>query len=139
MARIIIKTDIYNKDYKTDCEFYTDVLIKNGVPMSAIIEEDASGFTKENALLSCKIADERRLTISKALIVCKSFHARRCLICYQLAFPKTNIKVIPVDVYNITRDNWYKHDYGIDRVMGELSRCGNQFIDEVKEYVNETM
>jgi len=130
-----IKPEVYSKQYRTDCEFYTDVLTKNRVPMSAIIEEKTSASTKDNALLSRRIADERGLTICTALTICKSFHARRCLMCYQLAFPKTDIRVVPVDVYNITHDNWYMSEYGIDRVMGELSRCGNQFVDEVKMYM----
>jgi uncharacterized SAM-binding protein YcdF (DUF218 family) len=127
-----LKNDIYNGDYQTDCAFYTDVLIKNGVPPSAIIAEDKSGYTKENAALSHKAADEYGLTVRKALLVCKSFHARRCLMCYQFAFPEANIRVVPVDVYNISRDDWHTRSYGIDRVMGELARCGEQFIDEMK-------
>lgn len=40
------KADIYSKKYKSDCEFLTDVLIKNGVPKSAIIGENKSGHTR---------------------------------------------------------------------------------------------
>jgi len=47
---------------------------------------------------------------------------------YQLAFPEAGISVVPVDCHGITRDNWYMQEYGIDRVFGELARCGNQFI-----------
>ena len=126
------KQEIYNGNYLTDCAFYTDVLIKNGVPESAIIGEDKSGFTRENALLSRKATDEHGLVIRTAMIVCKSFHARCCVMCYQFAFPEADIRVIPVDVYNISRGNWYTHGYGIDRVMGELERCGEQFTDEIK-------
>ncbi len=43
------KADIYNGDYQSDCEFFTDVLIKNGVPDDAIIREDKSGHTRDNA------------------------------------------------------------------------------------------
>ncbi len=130
-----IKADIYNGDYQTDCAFYTDVLLKNGVPASAIIGEDKSGYTKENAVLSRKTADELGLTVRTAIIVCKSFHARRSLMCYQFAFPEADIRVVPVDVYGISREHWHTHEYGIDRVMGELSRCGNQFVDEVKGWI----
>jgi len=127
-----VKADIYSGDYQTDCAFYKDVLIKNGIPESAIMEEDKSSYTKENALLSRKVADEHGLTVHRAIIVCKSFHARRCLMCYQFAFPEVNIKVCPVDVYGITRDNWHLQNYGIERVMGELARCGNLLVDEMK-------
>jgi hypothetical protein len=43
--------------------------------------------------------------------------------------------VVPVDVYGITRDSWFKSEYGVERVMGELSRCGNQTVDEIKSAI----
>jgi len=70
------KKELYNKDYKTDCDFLEDVLIINGVSENSIICEDRSGYTKEN---------------------------------------------------------WYKTEVGINRVLGELQRCGNQFNDDVLE------
>ncbi|MCL2107583.1 MAG: YdcF family protein [Oscillospiraceae bacterium] len=108
------------------------MLLKSGTPLSSIVAEDQSGWTKENALFSRKVSDEHGLTIRSAIIVCKSFHARRCLMCYQLAFPETSILIAPVDVYGISRDNWHMQAYGIDRVLGELARCGNQFTEEFK-------
>ena len=129
------KTDIYGKEYKTDCEFYTDVLLKNGVPNDSIICEDKSDHTRDNAFMSRKSTNENGLAIKKGMICCKSFHARRCLMLYQLAFPEAEISVVPVDCYGITRDNWYTQEYGIDRVLGELARCGNQFVGDIKEYL----
>jgi len=133
-AGVRSKAEIYNGDYQSDCDFFTDVLVKNGVPLSAIIGEDKSGHTRDNAFLSRKAADERGVGIKRALIVCKAFHARRCLMLYQMAFPEAEIKVCPVYCYNITKDNWYKSEKGIDRVLGELARCGNQFAGDIKEY-----
>ncbi|MFO7637222.1 MAG: YdcF family protein [Clostridia bacterium] len=129
------KKDIYSGDYHTDCDFYTDVLVKNGVPGEVILKEDKSGFTKENAIFSRKVCDKNGLIIHRGMIVCKSFHARRCLMMYQLAFPEAELLVCPVDCFGITRDNWYTLAYGIDRVMGELSRCGKQMNDELKEWL----
>ena len=130
------KADIYNGDYRSDCEFFTDVLLKNGVPASAIIREDQSGHTRDNAFLSRKIVDESGVAVKTAMIVCKAFHARRCLMLYQMAFPAVNIKVCPVHCYNITKDNWYQTEAGIDRVLGELARCGNQFVGDIKQYLS---
>ena len=129
------KTDIYNGDYKTDCAFFTDVLLKNGVPSSSIIGEDQSGHTRDNAFLSRKAVDEHGIEIKTALIVCKAFHARRCLMLYQLAFPNVKIRVCPIVCAGITKDNWYQNERGIDRVLGELARCGNQFVGDIKEYL----
>ncbi len=129
------KADVYNGNYQSDCGFFTDVFLKNGVPVSAIIGEDKSGHTRDNAFLTRKVVDERGVDIKTALIVCKAFHARRCLMLYQMAFPNVEIKVCPVHCYNITKDNWYKSETGIDRVLGELARCGNQFIGDIKQYI----
>ena len=129
------KTYIYDKEYQTDCEFYTDVLLKNGVPHDSLICEDKSGHTRDNAFFSQRLLKENGLVIKKGIICCKSFHARRCLMLYQLAFPETEISVVPVDCYGITCDNWYLQEYGIDRVLGELARCGNQFVGEIKEFL----
>lgn len=129
------KADVYNGNYKTDCEFFTDVLIKNGVPAEAIVGEDKSGHTRDNAFFSRKAVDEKGIEIKTAIIVCKAFHARRCLMLYQMSFPDVSFIVCPVSCYNITKDNWFKTEEGIDRVMGELARCGNQFVGDFKEYL----
>lgn len=129
------KADIYNGDYRSDCEFLTDVLVKNGVPADAIIKENQSGHTRDNAFLSRKAVDEKGIEVKTALIVCKAFHARRCLMLYQMAFPNVELKVCPVHCYNITKDNWYKSEQGIDRVLGELARCGGQFAGDIKTYL----
>ena len=129
------KAELYSGDYQSDCEFFTDVLLKNGVPAAAIIRENKSGHTRDNAFLSRKTVDERGIDIKTALIVCKAFHARRCLMLYQMAFPDVDIKVCPVHCYNITKENWYESEAGIDRVLGELARCGNQFAGDIKQYL----
>ena len=131
------KADIYDGDYKSDCEFFTDVLLKNGVPASAIVGEDQSGHTRDNAFYSRKLIEQRGIEIKSAIIVCKAFHARRCLMLYQMAFPDTEIRVCPVCCYNITRDNWHQTEAGIDRVLGELARCGNQIAGDIKDYLRQ--
>ena len=129
------KADIYNGDYQSDCEFFTDVFVKNGVPADVFVGEDKSGHTRDNAFLSRMAVDEKGVEIKTAIIVCKVFHARRCLMLYQMAFPNTKIYVCPVVCMGITKDNWYKSEQGIDRVLGELARCGNQFVGDIKEYL----
>lgn len=129
------KADIYNGDYQSDCEFFTDVFIRNGVPSEAIIGENKSVHTRDNAFFSREIVNKKDIEIKTALIVCKAFHARRCLMLYQMAFPDVELKVCPVHCYNITKENWYKTEHGIDRVLGELARCGNQFVGDIKAYL----
>ena len=129
------KADIYNGDYQSDCEFFTDVLIKNGVPTNSTIGEYKAGHTRDNAFFSRKIIDEKGIEINSAIIDCKAFHARRCLMLSQMAFPEVRMKVCPVHCYNITKDNWFETEQGIDRVLGELARCGNQFVGDIKKYL----
>ena len=129
------KADIYNGDYQSDCEFFTDVLLKNGVPANAIIGENTSGHTRDNAFLSRTVVDEKGIEIKTAIIICKAFHARRCLMLYSLAFPNTNLCVCPVVCMGITKDNWHTTEQGVDRVLGELARCGNQFVGDFKNFI----
>jgi uncharacterized SAM-binding protein YcdF (DUF218 family) len=128
------KQEIYNKYYTTDCEFLSDVLIMNGVSKSAIIGENQSSFTKDNAYFSRKVLDGKGIIIEKAIICCKNFHARRALMCYQFAFPEVEFRVYPTPYYeqdiDITKDNWYQTEAGIKRVLGELQRYSNQFMEE---------
>lgn len=130
------KAEIYTGNYNSDCEFFTDVLIKNGVNREAIICENQSQHTRDNAFLSRKVVDEKGLEIKSAMIVCKAFHARRSLMLYQMAFPDASFIVCPVHCYNITKENWFATEKGIDRVLGELARCGNQFVGDVKFYLS---
>lgn len=129
------KADVYTGDYHTDCAFFIDVLRKNGVPASAIVGEFQSGHTRDNAFLSRQVVDEKGLVFRTALIVYKAFHARRCLMLYQLAFPEVSFKVCPVPCYNITKENWYKTEAGLHRVLGELARCGHQFVGDIENYL----
>lgn len=122
----------YNKTYSTEWEFLKDVLVQNGVDEVAILKEDSAEYTYQNAMNSKKVTDEHNLTIKKAIICCKSFHARRCLMYYNLCYPDTEFIICPTGTQGINKDNWFKCDNGIDKVMGELMRCGSQFKDLIK-------
>ncbi len=132
------RAELYNGDYATDCAFLSDVLRIGGVPPRAILGEDKAGYTKENALLSRALADRLGLSISTAIVCCKCFHARRSLICYQLAFPQAEIIIHPVPYrengIEINAGNWYTTQAGVRRVLGELARCGNQFTQEIMAF-----
>ena len=126
------KAEIYDGDYLTECEFMTDVLQKNGVPAAAILREDRSEYTRQNAFFAREVTDAAGLRIDRAIIVCQGFHARRCLLYWQTAYPETAFFVCPVDPSGITGENWFRTERGVDRVMGELARCGSQLTDDLK-------
>lgn len=127
------KSEIYSGTYNSEWDFLKDVLIKNGVDENIILREDNAQFTYENAVKSREITDKLNLHINKAIICCKSFHARRCYMYYQWAYPDTKIIICPSEVQGINKDNWFTTENGVERVMGELTRCGSQ----LKEYIME--
>lgn len=128
------KSDIYNGNYATEWEYMKDVLIKCGVPSTSILKEDCAEFTYENAFKSRKVTDENELDIKKAIICCQAFHARRCMMYYKWAFPEAEFILCPAETQSINKNNWYKSEYGIKRVMGELMRCGDQLQEAIPFY-----
>ncbi len=132
------KTKIYNGDYKTEYEFYYDVLIKNDVPPEAIIGEDQSSFIRENGIYARETIDSKQISVRSALLVCKSFQTRRTLMSYQAAFPSVEFSVIGLPGYDITKDNWYLYDESIVRVLGELRRIGDQFnVTDIAKFMDD--
>lgn len=127
----------YDKAYATDCDFLVDVLMQNGVPEGAILREDASGHTKENAQFSRRVADGAGLQVRTAILCAKSFHARRALMSYQLAFPEAVFCVRPVDCtvggVMIRAEDWHRTEVGVRKVMGEVRRCGAYFVEDLIE------
>lgn len=126
------KGEIYNKKHNTEWEFLKDVLIWNGVDEKAILREDEATNTYENAIFSKKVTESYNLHVEKAIVCCKAFHARRCLMYYQTLYPKTEFIICPTETQGVNKENWFKTDGGIEKVMGELARCGNQFVDIMK-------
>ncbi|MDD3337498.1 MAG: YdcF family protein [Lachnospiraceae bacterium] len=123
----------YDKDYGTEWEFIRDVLRINGVPEDVILREDRATFTYENAINSRKVTDAAGISVRKAIICCNTTHARRCLMYYQLLYPKTEFYVCPVVADGTDRYNWYKSEKGISKVLGEVQRCGEQFETIIRE------
>lgn len=124
---VLDKKDIYDKTYETEWDFLRDVLIKNDVPEQVILKEDQATFTYENAIYSRKVTDREGLTIKKAILCCKTHHARRCLMYYRLLYPDTRFMVVPAEADGITRENWKETEEGIQAVTGEITRIIRQF------------
>lgn len=121
------KRERYCGEYRTEWEFLQDVLVKNGVPREAILKEDRATYTYENALFSRKVTDEAGILVKKAILCCKSYHARRSLMYYQNVFPETRFWVVPSVADGISKENWRKTEEGADAVLGEVSRIVKQF------------
>lgn len=124
---VIGEAEKYDEDYQTEWEFLKDVLLKNGVPESAVLKEDEATFTWQNALFSKKVTDLAGINVRKAILCCKNYHARRAFMYYQRAYPETKFLVCPCCVDEITKENWKLTQRGIDEVMAEVKRIVSQF------------
>ena len=130
--------DKYPGPYDTEADFYTAVLTDCGVATDAIIAENKARYTQQNALFSRELLDDKKIVLKKAIICCKAFHARRCLMYYQIYFPDTAFMIDSVaqtQEYDISADNWYQSAIGREKVFGELSRIGTQFDMEFDRYL----
>lgn len=124
---VLSKKEKYPGEFSTEWEFLKEVLTKNGVPENAILREDSATFTYENAIYSRQVTDREGFFIKKAILCCKNYHARRALMYYQMLYPETEFFVCPSCVDGIERNNWYKSEWGVEAVTGEITRIIKQF------------
>ena len=73
--------------------------------------------------------EEKHLPIKRAIICCQAFHARRCRMYFEYVFQDREIEFLmcPAVTQGISRDNWAESKKGLETVLGELRRCGEQF------------
>lgn len=126
-AGVLEKAERYSGDYETEWDFLRDVLVKNNVPEEAVLKENQATYTYENAVFSRQVTDQAGLNIKKAILCCKTHHARRSLMYYELLYPETEFMVVPVDVDGITKENWCETEAGVEAVTGEITRIMKQF------------
>ena len=121
--------DHYKGAYMTEADFLTDVLIREGVPETAVLQERKAEFTLENARYIRRLLEEKKMTVKKALICCQAFHARRCRMYFEYVFQDTDVEFLmcPAVTQGISRCSWMESQKGLDTVLGELRRCGEQF------------
>ena len=107
--------------------FFERCSCKNGVNENDILKEDRATFTWENAKYSRMVTDRNGICVKKAIICCKTYHARRALMYYQKAYPEIELLVCPSDADGINRRNWKNTEEGIQVVTGEVTRIISQF------------
>ncbi|MFC5471880.1 YdcF family protein, partial [Cohnella suwonensis] len=86
---------------------------------------------------SWDVLQQNRLNPQKVILVCKSYHARRALLTYQVYFPKdTMFFVSPVtDKTGITKENWFLDAQKISYVMKELTKIGQYFVTHIPNWI----
>ena len=117
----------YAGEYATDFAYCSHILMKNGVPETAILREDRSTHTGENAAYSALVLKEMELQVKRAILCCQAFHARRAFMTYARYFPDTEILVVPTETQGIRREDWFLHEDSYRRVMSEVMKCGTYF------------
>ena len=122
-------------EYNTEWEYFFEIAKKYNIPEKCILKEDKATNTFENARYSKKVIEEQKIEIKKAILVCKSFHARRALLTYRTEFSNDiEYFVCPIiDERNITKDNWYSDQDKINRTMSEVERIGKYFAAHINE------
>lgn len=129
-GRFSVKADAFKlPGYETEWAWMRSVLIRAGVPESAILREDRAAYTWQNAQFSRQATDARGIVVRRGMLCCQAFHARRALLYYQAAFPETEWLVCPAVSQGLSRDSWYRTPQGRARVLGEVARLGNQIQD----------
>ncbi len=123
--------------FETEWDFLKSILVKEGVPEQAVLEEKQATFTYENAIYSRRVTDRLGLKIDRALLCPQACHARRALLYYKVLYPETEFFVCPTVTRGISRDNWFLDGEKIDVVLGELERCGSQFHEILREYAGK--
>ena len=116
----------YPGEFESEWHFLRAVLMKHGVPEDAILREDKSTYTWENAQFSRDVLQQAGLLCRTAILCCQAFHARRALLYYQAAMPQTRFIVCPVQTPGCTREDWFLTEKGRARVLGEVQRLGSQ-------------
>lgn len=121
--------------FPTECDYFSTILREEGVPECKILRERKATYTYENAIYSKQLVEERGIRVNKAVISCKAYHARRCLMYYQLLFPTVDFYISAVETEGINKTNWYLEQSKIDLVLDEVERCGSQFHKIMKEKI----
>lgn len=124
-----------DREFETESDFLKQVLLDEGVLEGAILQEKEATYTYQNAIFTKRLLDAKGIMVKKAILSCQAYHARRCLMYYQLLFPETKFYVSSVVTRGISRENWYKKEESIRLVLAEVEHCGSQFVDIMRDMV----
>ena len=124
-----IDNPLYAGEYATDFEYCRHILLENGVPEKAILREDRSTNTGENAAYSARVLIELGIQVEKAILCCQAFHARRAFMSYAKYFPDTELLIVPTETQDIRKEDWFLHEKSYRRVMSEVCKCGTYFLE----------
>ena len=115
---------------ETEWEYQRNELLLQGVPEDAILREDESVNTFQNAIFARRVLEREHIEVSTLILCCQAFHSRRAGMTIASEFTDARIVMCPAKTRGIGRDSWYKTQTGYDKVLEELSKCGQYFAGE---------
>ncbi len=110
-----------------EADFLRAILLHMGVREDAVLTEDGSVNTFENAFRAAAFLEREGIPHGRILLCPKPFHARRALMTFQHAFPLSDIRVCPASVPGLEKSNWQKTRAGYTRVLDEMEKCAAYF------------
>lgn len=119
--------------FDTESDFLKRILMDEGVPETAILQEKEAAYTYQNAVFTREKLEREGIAVEKAILSCQAYHAKRCLMYYQLVFPHTRFFVSPVETRGINRENWHTSREGIRLVLKEVEHCASQFYEIMEQ------
>ena len=120
-------TGVDPASYQTEAAWLKALMVREGVPESAIWTEEESTNTFENARFCRKLLEARGIRPHTILLCTQAFHARRAKMTLQSEFGEQKIYVSSVVTRGIGRGTWMQTQEGFDTVMKELENCGAYF------------
>ena len=115
---------------ETEWEYQRNELLLRGVPEEAILRENESVNTFQNAIFARRVLEREHIPVSSLILCCQAFHSRRAGMTIASEFTDVRIILCPAKTRGIGRDSWYKTQTGYDKVLEELSKCGQYFSGE---------
>lgn len=109
----------------TEAERFADIVIKSGVPESAILVENKATNTGENIRLSAELLRKNNITADKILLVQKPYMERRSLATAQAQWPdpKPELRVTSPQIsYDEYMEATPNKDDSINRMVADLQR-----------------
>ncbi|MBF0997727.1 MAG: YdcF family protein [Lachnospiraceae bacterium] len=120
-------TGVDPASYQTEAAWLKALMVREGVPESAIWTEEESTNTFENARFCRKLLEAGGIRPHNILLCTQAFHARRAKMTFQSEFVEQKIYVSSVVTRGIGRGTWMQTQEGFDTVMKELENCGAYF------------
>ena len=114
-------------DSMTEADFLRRILVSLGIPREAVLTEDRSVNTFDNAWNAAAMLQENGVPHADMLLCPKPYHARRALMTFQHAFPASRILVCPAHIPQLDINSWADTREGYLRVLEEMKKCAAYF------------